>query len=155
MKEFVIYIIVNSLETSIFKWSSVQLSSVAQSCLTLQLHGLQHARPRCPPPTPRVYSNSCPSSQWCHPTISSSVVPFSSHLQPFPASESFQMSQCFTSGGQSIGVSASASDLTVNNQDWCPLGLTGWISVLSKGLSRVLSNNTVQNHQLFSAQLCL
>ena len=152
MKEFVIYIIVNSLETSIFKWSSVQLSLVAQSCLTLQLHGLQHARPRCPPPTPRVYSNSCPSSQWCHPTISSSVVPFSSHLQTFPASESFQMSYFFTSGGQSIGISVSASVLPMNIQDWFPLEWTSWISLLSKGLSRVFSNTTVQKHQFFQAQ---
>ena len=155
MKEFVIYIIVNSLETSIFKWSSVQLSLVAQSCLTLQLHGLQHARPRCPPPTPRVYSNSCPSSQWCHPTISSSVVPFSSHLQTFPASESFQMSYFFTSGGQSIGISVSASVLPMNIQDWFPLEWTSWISLLSKGLSRVFSNTIVQKHQLFGAQLSL
>ena len=155
MKEFVIYIIVNSLETSIFKWSSVQLSSVAQSCLTLQLHGLQHARPRCPPPTPRVYSNSCPSSQWCHPTISSSVVPFSSHLQPFPASESFHMSQFFISGSQSIGVSASTSVLPVNTQDGFPLGWTGWISFQTKGLSRVFSNTIVQKYLFSSAQFSL
>ena len=102
-----------------------------------------------------VYSNSCPLSQWCHPTISSSVIPFSSHLQSFPASESFQMSQFFTSGGQSIGVSSSTSVLPMNIQDWFPLGWTGWISLQSKGLSRVFYNTTVQKHQFFSAQLSL
>ena len=116
---------------------SCLFSSVAQSCLTLWPHGLQHARPPCPIPTPRVYSNSCPSSQSCHPTISSFVIPFSSYLQSFPASGSFQMSQFFTSGGQNIGVSASASVLPMNIQDWFPLGWTGWFSLLSKGLSRV------------------
>ena len=106
---------------------SVQFShSVVSS--SLWPHGLQHARPPCPSPTPRVYSNSCPLSRWCHPTISSSVVSFSSCLQSFPASGSFQMSQLFTSGGPSIGVSASASVLPVNIQDWFPLGWTGWIS---------------------------
>ena len=99
--------------------------------------------------------NSCPLSRWCHPTISSSVVPFSSCLQSFPASGSFQMSQLFASGGQSIGVSASASVLPMNIQDWFPLGWTGWISFQSKGLSRVFSNTTVQKHQFFSAQLSL
>ena len=118
-------------------------------------HGLQHPRPPCPSPTPRVYPNSCPLSQWCHPTISSSVVPFLSHLQSFPAWESFQMSQLFTSGGQSIGVSASTSVLSMNTQDWSPLGWTGWISLQSKGLSRVFSNTTVQKHQFFGAQLFL
>ena len=103
-----------------------QFSSVTQSCPTLWPHGLQHARPPCPSPTPRVYSNSCPLSQWCHPTISSSVVSFSSHLQSFPASGSFQMSQLFASGGQSIGVSASTSVFPMNIQDWFPLGWTGW-----------------------------
>ena len=126
-------------------------SSVAQLFLTLWLHGLQHARPPCPSPTPGVYSDSCPSSQCCHPTISSSVMPFSSHLQFFPASGSFQMSQFFTSGGQSIGVSASASVLSMNIQDWSPLGWTGWISLQSKELSRVFSNTTVQRDQFFSA----
>ena len=116
-------------------------------------HEPQHARPPCPSPTPRVYSNSCPLSGWCHPIISSSVVPFSSSLQPFPASGSFQMSQFFASGGQSIGVSASASVLPMNTQDWFPLGWTGWISLQSKGLSRVFSNTTVQKHQFFGAQL--
>ena len=127
---------------------------IAQSCLTLQPHGLQHARPPYPSPTTGVYSNSCPLSWWCHPTISSSVVPFSSRLLSFPASGSFQMSQCFASSGQSIGVSASASVLPMNIQDWFPLGWTGWISLQSKGLSRVLSNTTVQKHQFFGAQLC-
>ena len=121
---------------------------------SLQPHGLQHARPPCPSPTPRVSSNPCPLSLWCHPTISSSVVPFSSYLQSFPPSWSFKMSPFFTSGGQSIGVSASASVLPMNTQDWFPLGWTGWISLQSKGL-RVLSNTTVQKHQFFSAQLSL
>ena len=131
-------------------------SSVIQSCPTLcNPHGLQHARPPCPSPTPRVYSNSCPLSPWCHPAISSSVIPFSSCLQSFPASGSFQISQFFTSGGQSIGVSASASVLPMNIQDWFPLGWTGWISLQSKGLSRVFHNTTVQKHQFFGAQLSL
>ena len=133
----------------------IQFSSVAQLCLTLcDAHGLQHARLSCPLPTPGVYSNSCPWSRWCYPTISSSVVPFSC-LQPFPASGSFQMSQFFASGGQSIGVSASTSVIPMNIQDWIPLGLTGLISLQSKGLSRVFSNTTVQKHQFFGAQLFL
>ena len=119
---------------------------------SLQPHGLQHARPPCPSPTPGVYSNSCPLSRWCHPTISSSVIPFSSSLQSFPASGSFQMSQFFTSGSQSIGVSASASVLPMNILDWFPLGWTGWISLQAMGLSRVFSNTTVQKHQFFYAQ---
>ena len=102
---------------------------------SLRPHGLQHARPPCPSPAPGAYSNSCPLSQWCHPTISSSIVPFSSHLQSFPASGSFQISQFFALGGQSIGVSASAPVLPMNTQDMSPLGWTGWISLLSKGLS--------------------
>ena len=106
-----------------------QFSSVAQLCLTLRPHELQHTRPPCPSPTPGVYSNSCPSSQWCHPAISSSVVPFSSCLQPLPASGSFPMSQLFAWGGQSIRVSASASVLPMNTQDWSPLWWTGWISL--------------------------
>ena len=130
------------------------VSSVAQSRSTLQPHGLQSARPPCPSPTPGVYSNSCLLHRWCHPTISSSVVLFSC-LQSFPASGSFQMSQLFTSGGQSTGVSASALVLPMNIQDWFPLGLTGWISLQSKGLSRVFSNTTVQNHQFFGSQLSL
>ena len=124
--------------------------SVAKSCLTLQPHRLQHATLSCPSLSPRVCSNSCPLSWWCHPTIPSSVVPFSSHLQSFPASGSFQMSQFFTSGGQSTGVSASASVLPMNIQDWFPLGLTGLISLLSKGVSRVFSSTTIQKHQFFS-----
>ena len=113
-------------------------------------HGLQHTRFPCPSPTPGACSNSCPQSRWCHPTISSSVVPFSSCLQ---SSGSFPMTQIFTSGGQSFGVSASASVLTMNIQNWFPLGWTGWISLQSKGLSRVFSNTTVQKHQFFSSQL--
>ena len=120
---------------------------------SLQPHELQHARPPCPSPTPGVHSNSCPSSQWCHPAISSSVVPFSFCPQSLPASESFPMSQLFTSGGQSIGVSALASVLPKNTQEWSPLEWTGWISLQSKGLSRVFSNTRVQKHQFFSAQL--
>ena len=116
-------------------------------------HGLQHARPPCPSLAPRIYSNSCPLSWWCHPTISSSVVPFFSCLQSFAVSGSFQMSQLFAWCGQSIGVSASASLLPANMQDWFPLGWTGWISLQSKGLSRVFSNTTVQMHQFFSSQL--
>ena len=119
---------------------------------SLQPHG--HMTP-CPSPTPRVYSNSYPLSWWCHPTISSSIVPFTSCLQCFPASGSFQMSQLFTSGGQSIGVSASASVLPMNIQNWFPLGWTDRISLQSKGLSRVFFNTTVQKHQFFSAQLSL
>ena len=118
-------------------------------------HELQHARPPCPSPTPRVDPISCPLSWWCHPTISSSVIPFSSCLQSFPASESFQMSQLFASGGQSIGVSASTSVLPVNTQDWSPLGWTGWIFLQSTGFSRVFSNTTVQKYQFFGAQLSL
>ena len=117
-------------------------------------HGLQPAKLPCPSPTPRVCSNSCPSSQWCHPTILSSV-PFTSCLQSFPASGSFQMSQIFTSGGQNIGASALGSVFPMNIQDWFPLGLIGLISLQSKGLSRVFSNITVQKHQFFSAQLSL
>ena len=134
--------------------SSVQFSRSVMSN-SLRPHGMQHTRSPCPSPTPRVYSNSCPLSQWCLSTISSSIVPFSSCLQSCPASGSFQMSQLFASGGQSIGVSASASVLPMNIQYWFPLGLTGWISLQSKGLSRVFSNTTVQKHQFFSAQLSL
>ena len=119
-------------------------------------HGLQHARPPCPSPTCRTYSNLCPSSQWCHPTISSSVILFSSCLQSFPASGSFPMSQFFKSGGQSIGVSASASVLPKNIQDWFPLGWTGWISLLSKGLSKESSPTTPQFKSINSSVLsCL
>ena len=122
---------------------------------SLQPHGLQHARLPCPSPNPGVYSNSCPLSRWCHPTISCSVVPFSSRLQSFPSLGSLQMSQFFASGGQSTGVSASASVLAMHIQDWFPLGLTGWIFLRSKGLSRVFSNTTVQKHQFFGTQLSL
>ena len=136
-------------------FSSVQFSrSVASDAL--QPHGPQHTRPPNPsPPTPGVYSNSCPSSRWYHPTISSSIIPFSSHLQSFPASGSFPVSQFFASGGQSIAVSASTSVLPVNIRDWFPLGWTGWISLQSKGISRVFFNTTVQKHQFFSTQLSL
>ena len=120
--------------------------SVTQSCPTLQPHGLQHAWLPCPSLSPGVCSNSCPSSQWCYLTISSSVAPFSSCPRSFPASGSFPMSQLFTSGGQSIGALASASVLPMNIQDWFPLGLTGWISFQSKGLSRVFFNTTVWKH---------
>ena len=115
---------------------------------SLRPHGLQHTRPPCPSPTPGAYSNSCPLSQWCHPTISSSVVPYSSRLQSFLASGSFPISQLFTSGGQSIG--ASASVLPMNIQNWFPFGLTGLVSLLSKGLSRVFSSTTIQKHQVFA-----
>ena len=130
--------------------SSVQFSHSVVSD-SLQLHGLQHTSPPCPSATPGDYSNSCPLSWWCHPTISSSVVPFSSCRQSFPASGSFPVSRFFASGGQSIGPSASASVLPMNIQDWSPLEWTGWISLQSKGLSRVFSNTTVQKHQFFSA----
>ena len=116
-------------------------------------HGAQHTRPPCPSLTPGVDSNSYPLSRWCHPTISFSVLPFSSRLQSLPGSGSFQMSHFFTLGGQSIGVSASASVLPKNTQDWSPLGWTGWISLQSKGLSRVFCNTTVQKHQFFGALL--
>ena len=122
---------------------------------SLQPCGLQHARLPCPSSTPRACSNSCPSSQWCHPTISSSAVPFSSCLQSFQASQSFPMSQFFASGSQSIEVWASASVLPMNIQGWFPLGLTGLISLQSKGLLRVFSNSTVQKHQFFGTQLSL
>ena len=135
-------------------FSSVQFNHSVVSD-SLRPHGLQHARPPCTSPTPWVYPNSSPLSWWCHQTISSSVIPFSSCLQSFPASGSFQMSQFFTSGGRSIGVSASASVLPMNIHDWFPLGWTDWISLLSKGLSRVFSSTTVQKHQFFGAQLSL
>ena len=131
--------------------SSVQFSRSVVSD-SLQPHGLQQARPRWPSPTPGVYPNSCPFSWWCRPPISSSVVPFSSCSQSFPASGSFQMSQLFAWGGQSIEVSVSASFLPMNTQDWTPLGWTGWISLQSKGLSRVFSNTTVQKHQFKNKQ---
>ena len=122
---------------------------------SLRLDALQHTRPPCLTPTPRAYLNSCPLSQWCHPTISSSVVPFSSCLQSFPASGPFPMSQLFTSGGQRIEVSASTSVFPMNIQDWFPLGWISWISLQSKGLSRVFSNITVQKYQFFGTQISL
>ena len=127
------------------QFSSVQFSQFSR--------WVGHARPPCPSPTPGVYSNSRPSSQWCHLAISSSVIPFSSCPQSFPASQSFPMTQLFTWGGQSIGVSALASVLLMNTKDWSPLEWTGWISLQSKGLSRVFSNTTVQTHQFFGTQL--
>ena len=135
----------DNIKSKVIVWKiPVQFSrSVVSYCLWH--YGLQHARPPCP----------CPLSQRCHPTISSSFVSLSSHLQSFPASESFQMSQFFASGGQSIGVSASTSVLPVNTQDWSPLGWTGWISLQSKEISKVFSNTTIQKHQFFCAQLSL
>ena len=136
------------------EFSSVQFSCSVMSD-SLQPHGLQHARPPCPSPTPGVYPDSCPLSWWCHLTISSPVIPFSSCLQSFPTSGSFPMSHLFTSGGQSTGVSALASVLPKKSQGWSPSEWTGWISLQSKGLSRVFSNTTVQKHQFFGAQLSL
>ena len=134
----------------------LSISSVQFSCSivsdSLQPHELQHAKPPCPSPTPGIHSNSRPSSRWCHPATSSSVIPFSSCPQSLPASESFPMSQLFTQDGQSIGVSALASFLPENNQDSSPSEWTGWISLQSKGLSRVFSNATVQTHQFFGTQ---
>ena len=142
----------NSLNFPCLSVSQFNCSVVSDS---LQPHGLQHARLPCPSPTPRGCSNSSPWSRWCHPTISSSVISFSSCLQSFSASGSFQMSQLFASGGQSIGASTSTSVLPMDIQDRSPLGWTGWISLQSKGLSRVFSNTTVQKHQFFGAQLSL
>ena len=135
-----------------YSFSSVKFSCSVMSD-SFRPHELQHARPPCPSPTPGVHSDSHPSSRWCHPVISSSVIPFSSCPQSLPASESFQMSQLFAWGGQRTGVSALGSFLPKNTQDWSPLEWTGWISLQSMGLSRVLSNTTVQKHQFFSAQL--
>ena len=144
-------IVLYYLQKIIFSaFSSVQ----SLSCVWLFApHEPQHARPPCPSPTPGVHSNPCPLSQWCHPTISSSVVPFSSCPQSLPVSEAFPMSQLFTWGGQSIGASASASVLPMNTQDWSPLGWTGWISLQSKGCSIVFSNTTVQKQKFFSTQV--
>ena len=133
-------------------FSSIQFSCSVMST-SLWPHESQHARPPCPSQTPGVYSNSCSSSRWCHPAISPSVLPFSSCPQSLPASGSFPMSQLFTRGGQSIRVSASASVLWMNTQDLSPSGWTGWISLQSKGLSRVFSNTTVQKHHFFGIQL--
>ena len=132
--------------------SSIQFSRSVVSD-SLRPHEPQHARPPCPSSTPRVHPNSCASSRWCHPAISSSVAPFSSCPQSLPASGYFPMSLLFVRGSQSIGVSSSASVLPMNTQDWSPLGWTGWISLQSKGLSRAFSNTTVQKHQFFGAQL--
>ena len=139
------------------RWNNTRFNSVQSlsHVHSLQPHGPQHAKTACPSPAPRVYPNWCPLSLRCHPTLSSSVVPFSSCLQSFPASESFPMSQLFASGGQSIGVSASASVLPMNIQNWFPLEWTGWISLQSKWLSRIFFSTTVQKHQFFSAQLSL
>ena len=150
----------NHLPYTIYTLNVTSLFSIVQfSCSvmsnSLRSRGLQRTRLSCPSPTPGAYSNSHPSSWWYHPTILSCVVPFSSHLQSFPASGSFQISQFFTWGGQSIGVSASTSVLPMNIQDWFPSGWTGWISLQFKGLHRVFSNTTVQKHQFFSAQLSL
>ena len=143
-------------QTSELLTCSVQFSCSVMSD-SLRPHGLHHARPPCLSPTPGACLNSCPSNHRCHPTISSSVIPFSSCLQSFPASGSFPVNQFFASGGQSIrdSASASASVLPMNIQDWFPLGWSGWISLQSKGLSRVFSNTTVQKHQFFGAQLSL
>ena len=140
--------------TRFMNFQSVQFSHSVVSD-SLWPHGLQHGRPPCPSPTPWVYSNSCPLSQWCHLAISSSVIPFSSSLQSFPASGSFLMNQFFASVGQSIGVSASTLVLPMNSLDWFPLGWSGLISMQSKGLSRVFSNTTVQKHQFFGPQYSL
>ena len=141
-------------DTIYFNFVSVHFSRSVMSN-SLQSCGLQHTRLPCPSPTPGVYSNSCPLSWWSYPTISSSIVPFSSCPQSFPTSGSFQVSQFFTSGGQNIGVLALPSALPMNTQDWSPLGWTGWISLQSKRLSRVLSNTTVQKHQFFGTQFSL
>ena len=143
------------LEQVLYLHSFRQLVQFSRSVVSDSLwpHGLQHTRLPCPSPVPGTCSNSCPSSQWCHPTISSSVTCFSSCPQSFPASGSFPVSQLFTSGGQSIG--ASASVLPMNIQDWFPLGLTGLTSLQSRGLSKVFSKTTVQKHQFFGAQLSL
>ena len=161
---FIISLLISSLPFSLFSlcelllvgyWDFNLLFSHSVVSDSLWHHGLQHTRLPCPSPTPGASSNSGPSSWWCHPTISSSVVPFSSCLQSFPASQSFLMSRLFISDSQSTGASASASVLLINIQDWFPLGLTGLISLQSKGLSRVFSNTTVQKHQFFGTQLSL
>ena len=138
-------------------WCTVYISSLQFSYSglpnSLRHHEMQHAKPCCPSSTPGVHPNPCPLSRWCHPTISSSVVPFFSYPHSFPASGSLQMSQLSSWGGQSTGGSASTSVPLMDTQDWSPLGWTSWISLQSKGLSRVFSNTTVQKHQFFSAQL--
>ena len=144
-----------SFQYIFLKYNSVQFSSVIVMSDSLRPHESQHARPPCPSPTPRVYSNSCPSSRWCHPAISSPAIPFSSCPQFLPASGSFPVSQLFAWGGQSLRISFSASVLLMNTEDWSPLGWTGWISLQSKGLSRVFSKTTVQKHQFLGGQLSL
>ena len=151
MRGFNIYLFFSKLQVYSTVFSSVQFSHSVVSN-SLRPHRLQHARPPCPSPTPRVHSNSRPSSRWCHPAISTSVVPFSYCPQSLPASESFPTSQLFAWGGQSTGVTALASFLPKNTQGWSPSEWTGWISLQSKGLSRVFSNTTVQKHQFFGAQ---
>ena len=143
-----------SSSPDVITFSSIQFSCSVVSD-SLQPHKPQHARPPCPSPIPGVHPNPCLSSRWCHPAISSSVIPFSSCSQSFPSSGSFQMSQLFASGDQNIGVKASISVLPMNTQDWSPLGWTGWISLRSKGFSRVFSNTSVQKHQFFCTQLSL
>ena len=154
IKRHVFWTVGKYFQKYFYQFSSVQFSRSVMSD-SLRLHEPQHSRPPCPSPTPKDYPNSCPLGWWCHPTISSSVIPFSSCPQSFLASGSFQMSQLFTSGGQSIAVSASTSVPPMNTQDWSPLGWTDWISLQSKGLSRVFSNTTVQKHQFFGAQISL
>ena len=153
-KNVSVSVIVKNYKHLKLKVYSIQFSGSVMSDF-LRPHEPQHTMPPCPSPTPRVHLNPCPLSQWCRPTISNSVIPFSSCPQSVPASESFQMSQLFASGGQSIGVSTSTSVLPMNTQDWSPLGWTGWISLQSKGLSRVFSSTPVQKHQFFSAHLSL
>ena len=157
MRWFDVHIYYERFQSELINWWDQQFSQFSGSVVSdsLQPHELQHARSPCPSPAPRVPPNPCPLCWWCHPTISSSVIPLSSGPQPFPASGSFQMSQLSASAGQTIGVSASTSVPPMNTQDWSPLGWTGWISLQSKGLSRVFSYTTVQKNQLFSAQLTL
>ena len=146
-KDIISYAHITCIITHLVQFSRSVISD------SLRPHESQHARPPCPSQTPGVHSNSCPSSRWCHPAISSSVISFSSCPESLPASRSFPVNQLFAWGGQSIGVSASASVLPMNTQDWSPLGWTGWISLQSKGLPRVFFNTTVQKHQFFGAQL--
>ena len=148
-----VFVFIWLISLSIMPSRYTQIVQFSRSVVSdsLRPHEPQHSRPSCPSPTPRVHPNPCPLSRWCHITFSSSVIPFSSYPQPFPASGSFQMSQLFSSRGQSIRLSASTSVLLVNTQDWSPLEWTGWISLQSKGLSRVFSNTTVQKHQFFNA----
>ena len=152
---YIVFLVTESQMITLSNRNYIVQFSCSVVSYSLWPHESKHARSPRPSPTPGVYSNSCPLSRGCHPAISSSVIPFSSCLQSFSASGSFQMGQFFASGGQSIGVSASTSVLPVNIQDWSPLGWTGWISLQSKGLSRVFPNTTVQKHQFFGAQLSL